>query len=613
MKNYEERIKSSYEKAENMRTARYRIQTLCTIAVCACLVIALALVLFIPINHPAHSLSAYEDSEYYSVISKIDKLTYDEPEYKNYYQKWFGNFNLLSLSGCGAKGNYDDAPAVEESNGNYVEVTDNQVYGVTEGDLFKRTDKYIFYITENNILKIYSIAQEHSEEAAQFEISPENGTSFKGYAANTEMYLNADGTTVTLVTPAYSTADGILYTEFINIDVSDLSDIKISGRLYVSGKYISSRHTDAGYLLITQFTVGTPDFSDEKSFLPQAGTLGNLESFASDQIICPETPDYARYTVICNLDDELNLKGTCAFLSYSQNVYVSEENVYTIRNYTEPDYEVNGTMYYNESRSEISRVSYTDGLEYKGSTVITGSVLNSYSLDEYNGILRVAASTSYVKQRNTGEDYYPDAVTSIMSASVYCIDITDGGIVGVLENFAPNGEQVKSARFDKNTAYVCTAVEFSDPVFVIDLSDFNDITYSDTGTITGYSLALRTFKNGTLLGIGYGDSSSVLKIELYRETPEGVISEAAYTRSAYFSSTYKSYYIDAESGLIGLAVYDWYYGHSYILLRYDGYNLNVIREVNLKEGDPACVRATCIDGWLYVVDGNGIHVTNTDG
>ena len=59
-------------------------------------------------------------------------------------------------------------------------------------------------------------------------------------------------------------------------------------------------------------------------------------------------------------------------------------------------------------------------------------------------------------------------------------------------------------------------------MFAFDLSDYANIKYTDTGTIPGYSLSLNEFAFDSLIGIGYGDSSVTLKIELYESNDTAV-------------------------------------------------------------------------------------------
>ena len=73
------------------------------------------------------------------------------------------------------------------------------------------------------------------------------------------------------------------------------------------------------------------------------------------------------------------------------------------------------------------------------------------------------------------------------------------------------------------------------------------ITYKDTGDIKGYSSSLVDFGDGYLLGIGYGNDRNTLKIEIYVETENGVVSLCSYERrDTQFSEDYKSYYIECQ-------------------------------------------------------------------
>ena len=109
-----------------------------------------------------------------------------------------------------------------------------------------------------------------------------------------------------------------------------------------------------------------------------------------------------------------------------------------------------------------------------------------------------------------------------------------------------------------------------------------------------------------LSGIGYGDNRSTLKIEVYAEDGGKVESLCAYEKPGFgFSEDYKSYFIDRENGLVGLAVSDQTTGNlkfRYILLAYNGYELVEVENV-LFDGyiDIAFARAVLADGYFYVM------------
>ena len=169
------------------------------LSVAACFMIAINLWLFIPIYDTVPDMSEYSDSEYYSIILKINELTYRKPEYKNNYERY--------LKGSRFKNAMQDGDAVMEQaitsgvvdGSSYVEVTDNQVANVIEGDRIKRSDKYIFYLREAS-LDVYSIEGEQSREVGYYKIN---------YAYDYEkcdMYLSEDATTVTILPVTMKTA-----------------------------------------------------------------------------------------------------------------------------------------------------------------------------------------------------------------------------------------------------------------------------------------------------------------------------------------------------------------------------------------------------------------------
>ena len=179
-----------------------------------------------------------------------------------------------------------------------------------------------------------------------------------------------------------------------------------------------------------------------------------------------------------------------------------------------------------------------------------------------------------------------------------------------MERFAPQGESVQSVRFDKDKAYVCTAIVLTDPVFVFDLSDLNNITYKDTGTITGYSSSLINFGEDYLLGIGYGASFDTMKLEIYTETATGVESVCSYEMpNCYFASEYKSYYINRDKHLIGIG-YDDYnqinetdFINHYTLFLFDGYDFVKLIDEEIT-GFNDYKRAVLIDGYFYMFGEN---------
>jgi uncharacterized secreted protein with C-terminal beta-propeller domain len=133
----------------------------------------------------------------------------------------------------------------------------------------------------------------------------------------------------------------------------------------------------------------------------------------------------------------------------------------------------------------------------------------------------------------------------------------------------------------------------------------NNITYTDTGYIDGFSSSLINIGNGFLLGIGR-ENNRYDKVEVYAEAEGEVISVAKYLIDGTVSSEYKAYYINREECLFGFGVSLNYYsvkedsGYRYILLKFTDSSLVEIVSTELISL-PDDMRAVMIDGYLYML------------
>ena len=610
MKTFDERFDDVMAKIEVRRQKQRKMRKrLITGSCVAAVMTALALILFLPLSTYPPDVSQHSRSPYYKLIQRINEATAEKPKYLN-------NFDKLtdSLLGFGNKGSdiadrgYETLfgePGSAPSNGIYQEVTDNQVEGVIEGDLFKRSDKYIYYLRDG-MLKVYSIEKEDSKLVGQFRVN--NAQAFEGARDLTyylsgdevEMYLSEDCSTITVFFPAYHRKDKEAYICVLNLDVTDPENITVSNRIFLTGSNMTARSVDGDFLLMGKYSINknTIDFTKEETFVPQIGLLGNMTSIPAGNIIFPDELTNLHYTVVCKLDGKtLEAKDAAAFLSYSDNIYVSKENVYASRGFTQQEgTDLEGTQ---KSVTEISSIRYTgDNMQFNGSVIVDGTVKNQYSMDEFEGILRVVTSTNETQTTVTGQTA---SARLSRNASLYCIDLATWQVVASVEKFAPENEQAESVRFDGYNAYVCTAevITLTDPVYYFDLSDLQNITWKDTGTIDGYSSSLVQLGDGYLLGIGYNENR-LLKIEVYQETQSGVESVCSYEGDFYFSTDYKSYLIDRENRLVGLGVYSYSTGEfQYLLLQFDGYEWRQLLLTPF-DNDLINMRAALIDGYLYM-------------
>ena len=600
---------------DNMIKPKRNKTFISVVAACACFaLIACNLWLFIPFSTTPPDVSQYEESEYYDLIQKLNLLTFEKPRYKNNAQKLWRKLKNISFGVTKAEDAEMEDGATGTPESEYREITDNQVEGIIEADRIKRSDTHIYYL-DNAALRIYSIDKENTAEIGSYTLY---GDSKNYYLDQWEFYLSRDCKTVTVVTQYYTKTDKTSdrYVSLISLDVSDPTNIVKKEEFSITGDYMSSRMMNGNILLLTEFVINKKalDFNDETTFLPQIDEGNGAYSIPSSGIVSPDSLNNTRYTVVMKLDEStLDLKGTAAYLSYSEDVYVSEEHVFLTHVFADDKENDDNTITRN-SMSKISCLTYGgDSFEQKGDVTVRGYVKDQWSMDEYEGILRVFTTTNATTLK---EQYYDNTTVSAeilqtatgrSNASLYCIDLSTFEIVASVIDFAPPREEIQSVRFDKETAYVCTSIELSDPVFFFDLSDLDNVTYKDTGTIEGFSTSLINLGDGYLLGIGRGDTWSGFKVEVYEETEDGVRSVCSYELDrAEYSTEYKSYYVNRQDQLVGIGVIN--NGQSrYILLQFDGYELVELLNVSL-DGKPANMRGVYIDGYMYMFGQNDFKV-----
>lgn len=548
-----------------------------------------------------------------------------------YIKAIYAIYNNSILGIC----DYSSAPSNIMSNmnstgktSNYIEVTDNQVEGVIEGDLFKRSKTHIFYVDViNKTINSYKIKGEKTTLVGQYQID-ENTLNGKAFTPR-EIYLSKDCDTLTVVGQFYDFRDsygGLSYnrkTVLASFDVSNPRKIKLKKTIVAAGEYITSRSVGGKIYWFYEFGINSynKDFSDETEFIPQIDDGSGFKSINMEDIVVTDGASEDMYTVIVRVDeDSLRIEDIKAVFQPVNEIFVSEDKIILVDNYQKLyEYEENSKKCIGRNRfSDISVISIEKrNMEYQTRFSLIGCVDGQYSIDEYNGILRVATTTELMVWRGDvwigeyndwprvgkGFDGKRDYYDSGTNASLYCIDTNTWEIVAEVKDFAPWGEEIRSARYDGDMAYLCTAeAEFLvDPVYFFDLSDLNNITYTDTGTIDGYSTSLVDFGEGLLLGIGYGDSRNTFKIDVYKEGESKVESVCSYIKEDVgYSEDYKAYYIDRERGLVGL-MFRQSQNCTYILLHFDG---KQITEVITEEmGDmryPDAARATLIDDCFYI-------------
>jgi uncharacterized secreted protein with C-terminal beta-propeller domain len=149
---------------------------------------------------------------------------------------------------------------------------------------------------------------------------------------------------------------------------------------------------------------------------------------------------------------------------------------------------------FEDSKTIIQKIGINEGkFDYVGKGEVYGRLLNQFSLDEFDGNLRVATTVDlWVKKRITHNN-------------VYVLDKKMDRI-GELTGIAPD-ETIYSTRFMGDRLYMVTFKRI-DPFFVIDLSDPKSPEVLGKLKIPGYSDYLHPYDATHIIGVGKDTESN---------------------------------------------------------------------------------------------------------
>ena len=186
--------------------------------------------------------------------------------------------------------------------------------------------------------------------------------------------------------------------------------------------------------------------------------------------------------------------GTIGILAQSTSSYTSTESLYIST--TRWDDAV-----YEEFVSSGQKPPYTDihafafsseasDLSYVASGRVEGTLLNSYSMSEYDVVLRVA-TTSYDYDFGGGQDN-----------GVHILKVKDAELVEIgAVNGMGRGETIQGVRFDGPRGYVVTFRQV-DPLYVLDLSDPAAPELVGELKVPGYSTYLKPIDGDRIITVG---------------------------------------------------------------------------------------------------------------
>lgn len=361
--------------------------------------------------------------------------------------------------------------AVEAKSTDYTK-TNVQVEGIDEADIVKTDGNYIYsYIQDAVSSKIYIVKAAGKESRQIGTITLEDVQAKSLYLKDKWLVVLAEKQK-----DKEENSDAGLQTMIYMYDVSDPQNPVCRSKNSQSGYYSDSRLSgDILYTISIKTVEKAGKKAEKEEYIPEAD--GKI--IPEDRLYCPILDQSAQYVVMQSIDLSQGGKQVdqMATLGAEGIYYVSENNIYVAAGYTDSE---------SWRKTKISRYSYKKGkIRYECDRVINGTILNQFSMDEYEGKLRFVATT------------YDDGGTS--TNGLYILD-ESLKTVGSVSRLAA-GEWIYSARFMGNKAYFVTYRE-TDPLFLVDMSDPEKPVVKDKLKIPGFSDYLHPFGENKLLGIG---------------------------------------------------------------------------------------------------------------
>ena len=375
--------------------------------------------------------------------------------------------------------------------------TNIQVENVDEADITKTDGDYIYSLSEDKVV-ITDVKDETQIKIAS-EIEPEDSNTIPS-----DLILYNDKLIVISEKMKYSSSYYYYYnnrssTVVTVYDISDREQPKKIKDYQLEQPYYTSRCIDgrlyvisSGYLKEENDEIVTYYYEDGKQIDPGYKNIKRIKDIdTTDQTILSMLD-------LNNINEAVKVN---SYLMNVENAYVSENNIYLLEEKYDGSYSgvpkifsifglkgIFGAFEDDDEEYDYGRYTYIykfnlldDGsIQYDKKAKEKGETINQFSIDEYEGNLRVALYNS--------------------EGSRIVIFNDEMKKIGETEKLA-EGEKMYSSRFLGDRAYLVT-YKTIDPLFVIDLSNPENPQVLGELKIPGYSTYLHPYDENHLIGIG---------------------------------------------------------------------------------------------------------------
>ncbi|HUW84491.1 MAG TPA: beta-propeller domain-containing protein [Phycisphaerae bacterium] len=386
---------------------------------------------------------------------------------------------MPASSESGADGGRQDTP-------DSFSQTNIQEAGVDEADVVKTDGVHFFIAAEGRLRIVKARPPEDLAVVGQADVP----------GRVEAMYLY-DGKAVVLSSVSGIPGEQLAFaadgqTAVTVFDVSEVTAPTIIRSMVFDGWLNTSRRIEGRLRLILNMYVYDVAPQDPEAWLPKQyvdDDGGRFETMGQyDDFYHPVTPDGVGITCIVSVDlDDLGADPqSVSVLGDAEVVYASREALY-----------LSDSRYGYGSTPRETTVFHKfdlsgDQVVYAGSGSVTGRVLNSFSLGEHEGYLRVATTVGWMG----GEG------ANALRTQVHVLGERGSSLkqVGVLDGLAP-GEDLYAARFMGNRGFLITFVKV-DPLFVLDLSNPGEPRVAGELEVPGYGEYIHPMGENHLITLG---------------------------------------------------------------------------------------------------------------
>ena len=436
--------------------------------------------------------------------------------------------------------------------------TNTREKGVGEADSVLTDGEYLYVQTFNSFIAIFKAESDGTLTlTGTVDCAYDNGDCEDPNYRNTnlnEFYVSGDRLIATVTYWSYGkdwSAEKSLCGVMV-YDIADRADPTLLRSYFQDGTYVSSRAVGDSLILISNYYIDSYATTyTAENVIPGTYTDGCDEKclVAAGDIAVVNTAKPDSYVVVgkADLADLSKTPETTVLFGGGCEVYCTTDTLYVYN--TEYNWSTAFTdMVWRsassdaETKTTVLSFDITGGKPaFKAQGTVEGYLLNTWSLDAYNGYLRLAV---------TKNDE---------NAVVVLNDKLEP--VGELTGIAP-GEIIKSVRFMGDTAYVVTFVQ-TDPLFVIDLSDPAKPAVKGEVKLPGFSSYLHPVGDGLLLGVGSGgtedgvDGSAKLSLFDVSDPTAPKEADSIVIKDSWLNTQYKAFVTVKSDGsfLIPLDIY----------------------------------------------------------